>query len=303
MRLYKSKKGIDFVVVVILSLITLIILGGLVYKYYKTSKEKLEVQNCKGSIEAHDFMSTTTVREIFTDIKCPTRSIVFGNSKDNEIKTAIAMDMQRCWYEWGKGEGEYFPGDGTFCHICSIYSFKDTNRQIPGFLKYLSTETIHLKYVGDTPGMTYLQYFGLGKKDAEAVSNVQDPQLIKGDYIDTSQKYATIFVYSSKKEDIQKILEGRRAATFASGGIAIEAGTAAGIGGVLGAIALGSNPIGWAVTAGTFVTLGGVALYEALHVEPPKKASFIKFAPYTADEIEGIPCQRLEVNQLSHREP
>lgn len=301
----KSEIEIKTLIVIILAAISLILLGSLIYTWYSSAKQKLEVQDCVDSIRAHDFISTTTVRQIFTDIKCPTKQVTFGSSNDNEVKNAIASDMQTCWYEWGRGGGEYFPGDGTFCYVCAIYDFKDKSRKIPGFMQYLTTEKIHLSYPGDDKSLTYLQYFSPTYKNTPPqtlVDQMNKVNLAASDYIDTSQKYATIFVYSSDKTAMEKIMEGGvRVVTGSAGLLSIKLGILGGFGGTVAVATLGSNPVGWAITGAGLVALGGVAVWESLNIQQPKSISLITFKPYTSSEIEGIPCQKMEVNQLSNQ--
>ena len=308
----KSEIEMKTLVTAIIIMIIIVLLMYVIFKLYADAKLNLEVKQCRNSIMAHDFLSTSTLRTVFTDIKCPTRHITFstfGANKDDEIKNVIAADMQRCWYEWGSGKGEYFSGDGTFCHICAIYDFKEKDRKIQGFMRYLTSEKIHPRYSGETSGLTYYQYFLPTYKNAppqELVNQMKQVGLADADSIDTSQKYATIFVYSSNKEAIQKILEGgMRPAVFAGGGLMLNLGTAGTVGGIGTIILLGSNPVGWFITTAGAVSIaaGTVATYFATDVRAPKTVNLITFKPYTKDEIEGIPCQRLEVNQLSHQEP
>ena len=125
------------------------------------------------------------------------------------------------------------------------------------------------------------------------------------DYLNTSQKYASVFVYASGKDAVEKALEGGgRTATLAGGGIAIALGTIAGVSGTttaIGAAIAGGavniwNPLGWALLAG----VGIYAVYKATHPEEPQWTSFIAFRPYNETELNDLNCEQLVVNQMSN---
>jgi hypothetical protein len=283
-------------------------------------KDRMAINSCKSSIEAHNFVNTASASGIFTDIKCPTSEITI--KKLRTAKQTIADDMHRCWYIWNKGEGQYFKGEGVFCHVCSIYQFGDKGQEVSGFMNYLATQPIRPMYPGeDNSGISYQDYFNgyTTPNSAQKVANSQIADLSKVDIIDTSQKYATIFVYASGKSNIEKVLEGNRASVAATGGIMMLAGTAAVGGSITGiSVSLGAaieagiaagvatswNPVGWVILGVTGVVatiVGGIAVYNAIFNDiEPEWVSFIAFRPYNEESLNSLSCQKFVVNQMSN---
>jgi hypothetical protein len=304
----------------VLAVAAILIFSIFLYNAYTALKDRMATNSCKSSIEAHSIVATGTASEMFTDIKCPTQEITIKKLKT--AKATIAEDMHRCWYIWGEGKGQYFKGDGTFCHICSVYQFGDKGQEVRGFMNYLETEPLKVKYPGESnTGISYQDYFNgySTPNSAKMVNNNQIQSLAELDVIDTSQKYATIFIYASGKDNIEKVLEGNRMAVGTAGGIMILAGTAAVGGSVAGisaslgaaleiALAAGTatawNPVGWVILGVTGVVaavVGGVMMYNALfNNDNPEWVSFIAFRPYDEKSLDSLGCQKLEVNQMSN---
>lgn len=314
----------DDVQVGILAIMALLIFSFFLYHEYTVLKDKMALQSCKNSIDAHSIVATATAREIFTDIKCPTSEITINDLK--KAKPTIAEDMHRCWYIWDQGKGEYFQGDGTFCYVCSIYQFGDKKQTVSGLMQYLATQNIQVKYPGDKEGLSYQDYFqGYSTPNsAEKVKNNKIQGISDSDILNTSQKYAAIFVYASGKDNIEKAIEGGGRVPLGTVGLgAILLGTAGGIYGVsaLGAavttaaasaaaVAAGTattvavvnfwNPVGWVVGAGLLIATGTYAVYKATHPTDPEWVSFIAFRPYTTEDMQNLGCERMVVNQMSN---
>jgi hypothetical protein len=295
--LRRHRKGfIDNTTLAILAVATIIVFSVFVYKAYINFRDKMTIQSCKNSVEAHTVIATRTAREMFTDIKCPTKDIII---KDNrKAKDIIAEDMHRCWYIWGQGTGQYFQGSGTFCQVCGIYQFGDKEQQVNGFMNYLGTQPIKVKYAGDIQGTTYADYFaGVSTPKSAQMVKMNVATLSDVDYINTSQRYATIFVYASGKKFIQQAMEGGGRSTLGTVGMfGLLGGTAAvGVG-----IFIASNPVGWVVGGVLAVGVGVGAIWEALHVVEPESVQFIVFRPYNNQTLDDIGCEKMYVNQMSN---
>lgn len=298
----QNKKGlVTDMQLAIIAIVSLLVISIFAYNAYVKFRDNLSVQSCKNSIEAHSLIAKGSFSEIFTDIKCPTKEINIKNLKiANEI---IAEDMHRCWYIWNKGEGQYFKGEGNYCHVCSIYSFNDKGQKVYGLMQYLATKTIKVKYPGDKVGVSYQNYFQVyATNDAtEKITNTNIQQLAEIDQLDTSQKYATIFVYASGKDAAQVALEGGVRSTVGTVGLFGVVGGSLAVGtGITTAIFIGSNPIGWIVGGVAGVTLGTTALIESLTVKDPEWVSYIAFRPYNAEELKTLQCNQMVVNQMSN---
>jgi len=308
--LFRKKGFLSTIQIAIIALVSLIVMSLFLYKAYVGIRNNTSVQSCKDSIATHSFVAGMSERDIFTDIKCPTNEITIKNLKDTN--PTIAEDMHTCWYEWGKGKGQYFQGDGVFCHICSIYSFNNKGQTVNGLTQYLTQTPIQLKYTGDTQGITYMDYFqGYSTpKSAEMVQeNIQ--KTTTTDTLDTSQEYASIFVYASGKDVVSKTLDGNRAALAASGGIFVAAGTTAGIaaaGGFMTTLSAAAvvgtlnswNPVGWVILGSVGVVsigVGAAATYEAAFGgKDPEWISYIALRQYNADQLKLLGCEKLDVN-------
>lgn len=294
-----NKKGVSSMLVLsVLTIIIILIVGVVVYKFFKTAKEKLEIQDCRNSVAAHTLLTKTSQRELFADIKCRTREILIDAKNHEKAKKTIAEDMRRCWYEWQKGNAQLFKGEGIFCHVCSVYEFKQKDQKIEKFQTFLMTETIDLRsvYPEDTQKITYSQYFqGYSTEKIGEIENRPNRIEFKDTaLIYSSKKYATIFVYASGKDEMQEFMEGgARTGMFVAG-----LGSAG-----IGALLLAAGPPGWVADAVLLIGIGAVAVIESLTFEEPQWMSFVQFMEYNATLINDLGCQYLEVNQLSHQKP
>jgi len=304
-KICRNKKAeFNMVIAIVISLVVIVLVSFILYNFYLSMKSKLEVQSCHDSVAAHSAIAVGSSRDYFTDIKCPTKTITVDNTNQLTAEKAMAEDMHKCWYEWQQGNAQLFKGDGVFCHVCSVYTFKDKSTALNGFAQYLAKQPIAISYPGDTPGISYIDYLkGYKTKNTDLVNNAEMQKLVNGDAIATSQDYASIFVYASGKEGIQKTLEGSRGGLATVSSLAIFGGITSG-GIALGAIAIGSNPVGWIIGSAGLVTIGTIGLYNALfNTENPEWVSFIVFKPYTNQELQNIGCEQLPVNQQSASKP
>jgi len=297
----------------ILGAMIMVLIIIMVDRFYTNAKEKLEIQSCRNSIGAHALLAKTSQREIFTDIKCQTRELQINAGNHESAKREIAEDMRRCWYEWQKGNAQLFQGEGIFCHVCSVYDFKQKDQKIDKFQTFLMKEDIMLssKYPEDTERVSYIQYIGPFKTNQlEEIEKFPNKiESIDNQIIDTSKKYTTIFVYISGKDETEEALEGGGRTGYATrGGFYLATGTlvaAAGAKGILSATLTGaavSGPVGWIVGGVILAGLGIYILTDALTPEQPQWMAYVVFREYNPEEIKDMGCQYLAVNQLSHEQ-
>jgi len=254
-----DRKGfINQLQIAVLSIAAMIVLSLFLYTVYVGYKEKMSIQSCKASISAHSLVATNSRGGIFTDIKCPTSEITIKDlKKTNEI---IAEDMHRCWYIWNQGKGQYFKGDGIFCHICSVYQFGDKKKEVTGLIRYLATNDVKVTYAGEVPGIKYIDYFqGYSTPNTKRIADNVPKEISNLDTINTSEKYATIFVYASGKDAITKMLESGKRTT------AITGLATFGIAGSAGSI----GAAGMAAASGTAGTAGALAGVETVSMATP----------------------------------
>lgn len=294
---------INEVMISILAIVIILFIAFLIWRFFDNAKEKLEIQDCRNSIGAHALLAKVSQREIFTDIKCQTRELNIDAKNHENAKRVMAEDMRRCWYEWQKGNAQLFEGEGIFCHVCGVYSFKQKDQKIERFATFLLTENIKIRsvYPEDTQKMTYMQYFqGFTTEQIDEIEKFpKNGTFADSAIIDTSKKYATIFVYASGKDEIEEYLEGGgRSTALVAGGVSVALGATA-----IGAAFIVSNPVGWVVGGVLAVTAGVIAIYNALTPEEPQWMSIVQFMEYNSTEINELGCQYLAANQLSHQQP
>jgi hypothetical protein len=201
--------------------------------------------------------------------------------------------MHRCWYIWGQGKEQYFEENGVYCHVCSVYQFGDKGKEVDGLMSYLSTKPIRVRYSGDIAGLTYADYLqGVASPGSADMISQSIQQITDIDKINTSEKYATIFVYASGTDAIQNVMKGNRAGMIVVGSLA----------GAIGVIGFGviSGPAGW--VALTIGALGGTTVLAAFNVKEPKTLQSVTFTQYNTTTLEDLGCEYLNVNAQSNKE-
>jgi hypothetical protein len=152
----KRAVAVNFVVIMVLSILTIIALTGGTYAYIKIFKKGTSLEACRLSVVNADrlkLMGQTPV-----NIECP-RSELTIKFSDTELKgkfhqdTAlqlIAQEMNNCWYKMS-GEKQLNPydqdmvfGPKQVCLICSEISFdqemKDKVDKVTGLRQFLDRE-------------------------------------------------------------------------------------------------------------------------------------------------------------------
>ncbi len=304
--------------VVIIAIVGLLLLSIIIGSVYQKTRTKLEIQNCKNSISVHNSVNLATQGDFISTIKCPTRDITVSTKNQEKAREVIAEDMHRCWYEWNKGEGKYFSGEGVFCHICSVYTFSDSE-PIYGLATYLSTTKIPTTFIGDDPRLSYTDYLATFRtpQSEDAFSHIPQntrASLSAVDVIDTSKQYSTVIIYSTDKTTYRKLFEdggdfssvgttsvqGVGVVSTGTGVFALATGSSAAL---AGTAVLGLTPAGWIVIGAGALTIGGVALYESvLKDNAPQHVAMIKLRPYNSDDLRKMGCTQLPVSQVSAKD-
>jgi len=138
------------------------------------------------------------------------------------------------------------------------------------------------------------------------------------DFIDTNNKYATIFIYISGKDAMKKFFEGRGWATATAGGVVFFTGSAAALYGtaaggitvyslitgatVTGTAALGIPVAGWIVGGILLAGAGALTIYVVIDAKTTASPQypFITFMPYSAENMKNIGCEHLDVLQMTN---
>ena len=245
-------------------------------------------------------------------ILCPTRDTKIKEDLDTEkgkekAFEQIALDMARCWKNYGKGKLPLFEQEGVFCGICSWIEFTDKDKKVPGFSDYLVNTDMPLKA---------LQYEGIkgGISFADYLANYEHPQFKKrynkpDKYYNTTQvaqkddtiltsgdtpQYAVTFLYFRGEDWWDEFLK-MGGATRAGGSIAVGHFGAAGTGMAL--LLLGIPGIGWAGFGITVIGMGivGVAatIWSYVSADSPAQAALVTFRPYDREMFESLHCEEL----------
>jgi len=249
---------------------------------------------CKTSIEQHAFLLRTTKETIVPEIYCPTRYYTLSGSDETQTKSELAEAMKACWGTWGRGKLNLFKEEGYYCHMCSVITFKENDKSIPGFSEYLINTPI--KPGSDMNYIDYLANYASEKASQEFADQYRN--LRATDTIDTSKTYAVMFLYAKGNKFIKSLLEGFGSAT---GSITTAAGGAV-LGGVSGAvagalIAKGVAVIGLGVSTGGAAIIGiaiaGVAgfIWGATKADELEWFAVTTLQEYTAESLKQIGCE------------
>jgi hypothetical protein len=281
----------------------------LVFFYIKVrigTSQIIEDTECKTSIEQHAFLLRTTKETIVPEIYCPTRYYTLSGSDETQTKSELAEAMKACWGTWGRGKLNLFKEEGYYCHMCSVITFKENDKSIPGFSEYLINNPI--KPGSDLNYIDYLAGYASEKASQEFADQYRN--LRATDTIDTSKTYAVMFLYAKGNKFIKSLLEGFGSATgsttTAAGGAVLGGVSGAAVGGLIGA---GLITVGVISTGGTLAVvmavvkvagiIGGSALIGgvgggalgATQADELEWFAVTTLQEYTAESLKQIGCE------------
>ena len=294
----KGSFSINKVIALIMSLAMLVILLLFLVNFRKSTLKIIEDSECKSSIAQHAFLMKTTGEALVTDIYCPTKYYTLPVQDEQETKKYIADSLKTCWGVWGRGELHLFKEEGYYCHICSVIDFKGSQKNIEGLRKYL-VETPIASASGGTPAetITYMDYlagYSSKKANPELVDEIEQRGF--SDSIDTSKKYAVMFVYAKGNKFIKKLFESYDALGLgaAGGGITLGLGAGAVTGVAAGAAVATVATGGVALVAGGLVAgivtaTGGIIGF--LSADDIDWVAVTLFTEYSAESLDQIGCR------------
>ncbi len=240
----KADTSSKVIVAVIISVIAFVILILLIRNNPNT-KEAQENTICQDSVlMAH--MAQLTGQSFTNQIKCPYRSIVIKDKNEDKIKEIFAESMATCWKNFHQGKYK-FSSDTTdrYCFPCYHISFDENvfkeEFKTEGFIEYLSENNpkgesvsyLSFLNIEDTALKDY--NVEIDEENKEVSLKETDPQSNDWSKISSNNEY--LILYSeNKKLDLLVFMQ--------------KTGMGAGVTGGIMACFLGSNPIGWAITAG-----------------------------------------------------
>ncbi len=287
----------NMVIVGFVLLIVIVIIMVLFMKSIGTTTDILAEKNkCKQSVYA----AGIHIKDIsFTEeINCPTKYTTIADKEPKKINKKLADSMINCWDNFGQGKLQLFNKENVFCSVCEIIDFKEKDQKIYGLTEYL--------FKTDIPS-TNKKYadFLMGHATQESKKYVEDPNIyeklknqFETSYIDTSNKYAVVFVYAFGKSAIDNLKDAMGGRTKSS----LIFGSAAAVGGGVAAGLIICSAASFGVCAAavgiTAAVIGGVtAAITYFSGDNPEWVSFIQLVDYDEHSLGALGCQYLPVEQ------
>ncbi len=296
-----SNKGQKLLTSAVITTAALIILILILKPVMFNTQESLEVRKCRGETEKHAAQKMWSGRTFASEIQCPTRQVTIQTS--NNVKEKLAEEMRKCWYSFSEGDENLFQEEATYCHTCSIISFEGREKEITGLYKYMAENEIPRKE------MTYLEYLSgystVGSSTLESlnkqIQKLDEASNVKNWGLNTDKDYATLFVYSKGRDEIQQFLDqisGNTKTGKLGNAIGIGAGVLAGGKTAFIGYSLGIVTAGWAVGA-TGITAAGITwvgvqagLFKISSETTPEHVSQTILAEYNNETLQNLDCER-----------
>lgn len=182
--------GMRAVVLITITMVVLLGLGKIIVDFIQDSASN---ESCRNSVILSANIKSVVSGQKTVNLNCPTQQIEIVSTDLSKVKRQLADELYQCYWKFGEGKVDPFSewGDDTknVCAVCSVILFSDSVQNkvgtVNGFSKYLVETTI--------PQSTQTYYermnsgISLTEQDKRAIISVEDT-------IDTSRKYATVFV-------------------------------------------------------------------------------------------------------------
>ena len=321
LRIKNTKKGQQMMIAGLILLLFVILFY---VNFAIKAKEKGELilgdQRCIESVRAAALVSLISGVKVSTSdfqgrILCPPKDTKIKEDLDTEkgkekAFEQIALDMARCWKNYGKGKLPLFEQEGIFCGICSWIEFTDKDKELSGLVSYLATTTMPLKtlqYEGIKGGISFADY--LANYEHPVFKEVyNNPRQFHGseqietkdDTISTSgdtPQYAVTFLYL-RGEDAWETFLGMGGFTPVSGSVAVGVVAGGAAGAAAAAVLIWLGPPGWVVLAVASIITGGfvglaTTLWSYLSIDPSAQAALVTFRPYDREMFANLHCEEL----------
>lgn len=301
----ERRGGVDRqVVYVILAAVVLLILVTLIPNIANQINTTTRQTSCRASVESLERLHINGVQVSPDEVSCPTEEITIRSDDSQTMKKEIADAMVGCWSDFKEGRPTIFSESRTYCALCSVIDFQDKDRSLGHFTEFLATQPLP-----SNRSKTYMDYL-MRYENPRAREIIDDPSIFDSadtaldDRIDTSKRYAVVFVYAKGKTAIENVIDyfGRGTTSLAMGFGAwgtttLATGTAA--------VVLGASPVGW-ITAGTvgfgFLVGSGTALktYFADEDDEPHLA-FIMLQEHTPRTFKDLGCEYYPASQENYK--
>jgi len=192
--------AINFTVLLVLAVLVIIIFSPFIVKFFVQVQAETPKDVCKASVlaaVAAKGIAKVTKLDFESSLRCYTQDVQISDDDEAGMKRQLAKEVTDCFDQFLQGKKELFSDDGVFCHICAIASFEKQGQTVSGFRQYLQ-ETPMPRTSG-----TYFDfltgYQTRGAKDVGVDARVSTSP----DVLDTSKKYAPVFIYARGRDKIQ----------------------------------------------------------------------------------------------------
>lgn len=281
-----TKKGLakSFILYIIIGLIIAVTIIMLMSKWKASTDYLVQKEECKKSVYQH---AISNIAGIPTELKCQTNYFTLAYDPETEKgQEMIKKQIADLWLDscdvFGRGELNLFSGENTFCAIYAVIDFEKQGIEFSGMSDFLIDKKV--------PG-TNKKYI----EACHALDQTIDYEKLREesaiDPIDTSKKYAVVFVYTKEESMIKQIITGL-------GGRLKAAGTGVLGGAAVGIVVFAATPIGWA--GATFLGIGtaAVATYTALTGgSPPVWLASFLIKEYDSEVLDELGCKEFPVVQ------
>ncbi|MEM4336440.1 MAG: hypothetical protein QXG86_00350 [Candidatus Woesearchaeota archaeon] len=261
-------------------------------KVKEANEREIHKRQCKNSVLLY---SLTTIKGYelrpYT-IECPLLELTLTGNPEipkqaEKMKKEIAITMAEAWDVFGRGNIDLFQESGTYCAVYALIDFKEKNKEIKDFNRYLLENNVPFENVD------YVTYFtnGIAKQISGEVGE---------GVIDTSKKYAVVFIYQKKLSTIDEVkiffsklvtlgAEKNKLVGAISMGVISAAGT-----GIAVILAGGS----FMLATGGAVVVGGLELLTSIFSGGNSDSiAMISFLPYENEEtLKELGCQYLPIS-------
>jgi len=298
-----NKKAIDkklitgFIIVIVSAIFIILWLPS----WSKANEAIVHKQQCKDSIKLSSLAHISQFELKPGQIKCPPIEIKIkgdpGNKRDeSSMYYQLAQLMVETWDVFGQGKLNLFESLGVYCSVYAFIDFDKKGKILEGFKDYLSSNTIPSR------GVDYIEYLTNGASPDSNLYLSNSKNIV----IDTSKKYAMVFIYTRNLTKIDNLVNnlGHAINSLGSGSNivggeqavgTIGAGVIGSAAGGIGIMMLGGGPV--TVTLGA-VAIGGVAAYSAIFAgERPQLSAYVVLTPYDSqDALKNIGCEQFPVS-------
>jgi len=236
---------------------------------------------CATQVIAHSAIAGVSKELVAPGIVCPTRLVELESNDEDEVRTAIADEMLRCWNTWGKGELRLF-GDKelAYCHVCSMINTPGT-ANVAGMPRFLDTRTAK-------NGQTYSALLQ-GKKSGEYFNDTDFKQYATA-VMPTQPAVGVIFYYAKGQKWYDKLyndIAGQPAVGATSGAVGGAVITVL----VVGTVVSGGTTLVAAGVIGAASGAVGGLWYSIRGREDMSYMTLVVARPITKAEIDKLGCE------------